>query len=125
MKHKTIEWFKQAEYDIDTAEYMFKGGRFFYCVFMCHLSVEKSLKGIFTKLTKTQAPKTHDLAYLLKLTKFEIADDIKEFINDLNDLSVPTRYPEELDALIKQYDKNETTKILKKAKGAIKWLKEQ
>ena len=38
------EWLKQVEYDFKTAEVMLKGGRYIYCVFMCHLSLEKMLK---------------------------------------------------------------------------------
>ncbi|MEO0284618.1 MAG: HEPN domain-containing protein [candidate division WOR-3 bacterium] len=34
----TEEWFKQAEYDLETAYAMFKTGRYIYTVFMCHLS---------------------------------------------------------------------------------------
>ena len=40
------EWRKQADYDIKTAEIMFDNKRYFYAVFMCHLSIEKALKGI-------------------------------------------------------------------------------
>jgi len=28
------EWLKQSDYDMETAEYMFQGGRYFYAVFM-------------------------------------------------------------------------------------------
>jgi len=45
MKKRSEEWLKQSNYDIATAEYMYEGGRYFYAVFMCHLSVEKALKG--------------------------------------------------------------------------------
>jgi HEPN domain-containing protein len=34
------EWLEQADYDMETAEYMFAGGRFFYAVFMIHLDNE-------------------------------------------------------------------------------------
>ncbi|MDO9528114.1 MAG: HEPN domain-containing protein [Syntrophales bacterium] len=44
------EWLRQADYDMDTAEYMLSGGRYFYAVFMCHLSIEKALKGLFHAL---------------------------------------------------------------------------
>ena len=47
------EWQRQADYDMDTAEYMYAGGRYVYAVFMCHLAVEKTLKGIYQKNTKT------------------------------------------------------------------------
>ena len=30
------EWLRQADYDMDTAEFMFSGERYFYTVFMCH-----------------------------------------------------------------------------------------
>jgi len=40
---KTEQWIAQADYDMDTANYMFKGGRYFYAVFMSHLSLEKAL----------------------------------------------------------------------------------
>ena len=45
MSKSPQEWLKQADYDINTAEIMFDNKRYFYAVFMCHLSVEKALKG--------------------------------------------------------------------------------
>lgn len=44
------EWLKQADYDLDTADFMFKGKRYIYAVFMCHLSIEKALKGLYLSL---------------------------------------------------------------------------
>ena len=41
------EWLKQAKYDIDTAKAMLKAGRNIYCVFMCHLSLEKAFKALY------------------------------------------------------------------------------
>jgi len=41
------EWILQTEYDMETADIMFNTGRYFYAVFMCHLAIEKALKGIF------------------------------------------------------------------------------
>jgi HEPN domain-containing protein len=52
-KFKTSEeWFRQAEYDLGTAEAMFDAGRYIYTVFMCHLSIEKALKGLYAKKFK-------------------------------------------------------------------------
>jgi HEPN domain-containing protein len=53
-RHK--EWLKQADYDMDTAEVMFDSGRFIYAVFMCHLSLEKALKGLYTYTLKEVPP---------------------------------------------------------------------
>ena len=66
MSEKYEEWLKQADYDMDTADAMFRSGRYFYAVFMCHLSIEKSLKGLYSKELAEVPPKTHNLLYLLK-----------------------------------------------------------
>jgi len=49
MCDKCEEWLKQADYDMDTADAMHTGGRYFYAIFMCHLSIEKGLKGLYYK----------------------------------------------------------------------------
>ncbi|MCL0094232.1 HEPN domain-containing protein, partial [Dehalococcoidia bacterium] len=38
---------------------MLQSGRYVYVIFMCHLSIEKTLKGILTEETSTIPPKTH------------------------------------------------------------------
>jgi len=57
------EWFKQAQYDMETAEYLRNGGRYSYAVFMCHLSIEKALKGLYCKELGGMPPKLHNLLY--------------------------------------------------------------
>ena len=46
MNDRSSEWLRQADYDLETAQYMLAGGRYIYAVFMCHLSAEKALKGL-------------------------------------------------------------------------------
>lgn len=65
MSEKFEEWLRQADYDIETAVVMLNGGRHFYAVFMCHLAVEKALKGLYTEVLAKTPPKTHNLIYLL------------------------------------------------------------
>jgi len=45
-----IYWESHAEYDIKTAKQMFNTKRYPYVLFMCHLSIEKLLKGIYVTL---------------------------------------------------------------------------
>ena len=56
------EWLTQANYDMDTADYMFRGGRYMYTVFMCHLSLEKGLKALYSEKLRNEPPKTHNPA---------------------------------------------------------------
>ena len=60
------QWFAQADYDLETAEYMLKGERYFYAVFMTHLAVEKALKGLWQAKLQAAPPKTHNLLYLME-----------------------------------------------------------
>ena len=66
------EWLTQANYDMDTAAYMFKGGRYMYTVFMCHLSLEKALKGHYAEKLGKEPPKTHNLLYLIEKDETEV-----------------------------------------------------
>jgi len=123
-KFKTSEeWFRQAEYDLGTAEAMFDAGRYIYTVFMCHLSIEKALKGLYAKKFKKDPPKIHNLNYFCELVEIVLEKDLQEFIDNLNDLSVPTRYPDELDKLLKDYKKEDTFKVLEKTKELLLCLK--
>jgi HEPN domain-containing protein len=65
MDKHSEEWLKQSVYDMDTAEYMNKGGRNIYAVFMCHLAVEKALKGLYNEKILETPPKTHNLILLI------------------------------------------------------------
>jgi HEPN domain-containing protein len=118
------EWFKQERYDYDTAKAMFEAGRYIYTVFMCHLSIEKALEGLFAKNIQKNPPKTHDLNYLCKIMDMNLPDEFQSFVGNLNDLSVPTRYPDEIEKLVKQYNKSKTSNILKLTQRLLSWLKE-
>ena len=90
---KYEEWFFQSDYDLETAQFMLQSGRNIYCIFMCHLSLEKALKGLFIK--------------------------------KIDSLSIPTRYPEDLKAMIALYTPIQTTSIHEQTKTIQQWLKQQ
>ncbi len=123
MSKEPQEWLRQSDYDIDTAELMFKGGRYFYAIFMCHLSVEKALKGLYLKELKEIPPKTHNLIFLIEKIKVELPENLYDFIFTLNRVSVPARYPDNLDRMLKDYDKSKTADMLKKCRELLKWLR--
>ncbi len=119
------EWFKQADYDMDTAEFMFSGERYFYCVFMCHLSIEKALKGIYIQKFKDAPPKTHNLLYLLEFIDLDLPEDMYDFVFTLNRVSVLTRYPDNLQKMLEDYNREKTKEILDKSKELLRWLKKK
>lgn len=122
MAKQAEEWLTQANYDMDTAAYMFKGGRYMYTVFMCHLSIEKGLKGRYTEKLGKEPPKTHNLLYLVEKIKLRLPEDLHDFIATLNRVSVPTRYPDDLRRILKDYDKKKTKEVLDQSKKVLQWL---
>ncbi|WP_333655554.1 HEPN domain-containing protein [Dissulfurispira sp.] len=116
-------WIKSSNYDIKTAEHMFATGRYVYVLFMCHLAVEKLLKALYEATYEKVPPKTHNLIYLSNAVKLEIPENLLQTIESLNDLGVVTRYPEDINALVKAFKKDRSAEYLKKTKELLRWLK--
>lgn len=117
------EWFRQSDYDIVTADAMFASGRYFYAVFMCHLSLEKCIKGLYNKKLDELPPKTHNLIYLLEKISLQLPENIYQFIYSINAESVATRYPDDIQRSLKEYTKDKTKEIIENSKQALQWLK--
>jgi HEPN domain-containing protein len=125
MEKQTQEWFRQSDYDMDTAEYMCQGGRYIYTVFMCHLSIEKALKGLYYEKHQKHPPKTHSLVHLMNKIKIKPPKDKATFIIKLSEAGIPTRYPEDLTKLQAVYTENAVKDLLNKAKEIKEWIKKQ
>jgi HEPN domain-containing protein len=123
MAKKSDEWLRQAEYDMETADYLFAGGKYFYAVFMSHLSIEKALKGLYFNKFKENPPKTHNLIFLIELIDLNISDQLFNVVFTLNRVSVPARYPDNLQKMLKEFNKLKTKEILEQSKEVLKWLK--
>jgi len=124
MKKEVKNWLDSAQYDLGTAEYMFKTGRYIYTIFMCHLAIEKLLKAKVLEITNETPPKTHSLRYLLKLSNLKPAEEMLEFISKLSDVSIVTRYPEDFEEMRKTYDQGVAEKYLTGTKEAFQWIKQ-
>jgi HEPN domain-containing protein len=92
---------------------------------MCHLSLEKGLKGLFNKRTGEYPPKSHSLIYFVERIGLVLADSQQEFLFALNKISVPTRYPENLKDLIKEFNQADTENILNTSGKTLQWIKQQ
>lgn len=127
MDNKEIfeEWYFQSDYDLETAFDMFRSGRMVYCIFMCHLSLEKALKGLLLKNIGEFPIKTHSLIYFVEKMDLKLSDPYYEFFFMLNKISVPTRYPDDLRKLSQSYSEERTLAILNQTKEVQEWIKKQ
>ncbi|MFH1876353.1 MAG: HEPN domain-containing protein [Candidatus Omnitrophota bacterium] len=124
MKEETKNWLEMVEYDLATAQEMFKAGRYVYVIFMCHLATEKVLKAIICEETNKVPPKTHDLIYLVNLGKVELSSDLLDFLGIINNAGIVTRYPEDLSKLVLSYPEEVAKKYLDKTQEVIKCIKQ-
>lgn len=92
---------------------------------MCHLSLEKALKGLLIKKTGEFPSKSHSLIYFVDKIGLELSDSYYEFLFILNKISVPTRYPDDLRKLFVEYSKERTLSILNQTKEVQLWIKQQ
>ncbi|MBK9357410.1 MAG: HEPN domain-containing protein [Bacteroidales bacterium] len=119
------EWYFQSDYDLETASAMFESGRYVYCIFMCHLSIEKALKGLLVRSRNMFPSKSHSLLFFVEKMDLKLDDAQYEFLYTLNKISVPTRYPEDLRKLVAAYSRERTLSILDQTKKIQVWIKQQ
>jgi len=89
---------------------------------MCHLAIEKLLKAKVQEISGKVPPKTHDLIYLLKLSKLEPGEAMRDFIGDLNGVSVPTRYPEDFMEIQRRFTAQIAQNYVKRTEEVPRWI---
>jgi HEPN domain-containing protein len=125
MRKDTQNWLALADYDLETARLMLASGRYLYVIFLCHLALEKSLKAHVSEATKAFPPKTHDLIALIKFSGLSLPQDDLEFVGKVNAVSIPTRYPDDLQRTIRAYPEPVARAYLEKTEAVIQWLGDQ
>ena len=123
MEKEVQNWVDSACYDLETAEQMFKSKRYIYTAFMCHLALEKILKAKIQKDTGKVPPKTHDLKHLAGLSGIHFEKESEEFLAELSNLNVITRYPADFQQMLQDFSQQRAEKILKNTKEIFQWIK--
>lgn len=123
MKKATLNWLKSADYDLKTAAFLLGNKRYLYVVFMCHLSLEKTLKAVLSEAFNELPPYTHNLSRLLELGGITLPEDMQSFVNAINLQSVPTRYPEDFTRLSKELDGKTASEYMRQTRRIIRWLR--
>ncbi len=116
-------WADLSDYDFVTAGFMLKAKRFPYCLFMCHLSIEKLLKALIVKSAKKHAPYSHNLVDLAKRTKIDFSEESKMLLADLTEFNLEARYPEWQKNFYSKCSRGYAEDYFQKTKKFQKWLK--
>ena len=124
---KVKYWIGLSDKDLDTAEWLIKGGHNTYTGYMCHQAIEKILKGYFTKIKVDTPPFTYDLTGLAQKTGLYdlMSDQQKDFLEDLNPLNIEARYPDYKSKIAQTMTKEVTQNILAQTKDLLQWIKQK
>lgn len=124
-EEKVKYWIDLADYDIDTAETLYGGGRWLYVAFMCHQVIEKSLKAYWTATQETEPPYTHNLSRLASgcgLDK-QLSDEQLGFIDLMIPMNIEARYPSYKEALSRGLTPDFCRSIIDRTKELQIWIK--
>jgi HEPN domain-containing protein len=127
MDDKVKYWSELSDYDLETALAMLNSKRFLYVGFMCHQTIEKIFKALYTSLKAETAPYSHSLSYLAKKGEFyeEFSEDQRDFIDQIEPLNIEARYPSHKERLLKSLTHAKCVEIIEQTKDLQKWIKEK
>jgi HEPN domain-containing protein len=121
---KTISyWLEGSKYDLGVAKAMFKAKKYPYALFMGHLALEKLLKALVVKKTKTHAPFSHSLPYLAEKSGIKVPDQIQIKLGEFMEFHFEARYPDANRAFYKKCTRNYVGIRLKEIKEVFKWIR--
>ena len=118
-------WRKTAERDYDTMIGLFSIKRFSESLFFGHIVLEKILKAHVVNKIEQHAPFTHDLVKLQTLAELNLSKEDIDFLDEMNNYNLQTRYPDYKLKIYKLCTKRFTTVRIDKLKKIYKRLCEQ
>lgn len=121
---KVAYWLDIASNDLDTAEYLFKGGRWLYVAFMCHQVIEKTLKAYWTATHDDDPPYTHSHVKLLEGCGLmaELGDERLDFIAMMVPMNIEARYPQYKQSVAATLNEDKCMYILEQTKQMQQWI---
>ena len=119
-------WLKGSKKDFQVAQDLFELKYYSQCLFFCHLSVEKLLKGMVIKATNDYPPYTYDLRELAKLAGLDLSSKRKEILDEIFSFNIAGRYAEVKFEFYKEHNnKQHARKYLEITNNVLIWLKKE
>ncbi len=116
-------WLKSAEHDKDVAISLLNSGKYDWCLFLCHLVLEKTMKALFVAKYDSFPPKTHNLLVLAKEADLYLDDITADFFEEVNTFNISTRYPDEKLNFYRLCTPEYTVGTFEKVMERVEWLK--
>ncbi len=116
-------WIDRVEYDMETANAMYKTGRYLYVVFMCQQAVEKAFKAVLSLQRRPIIP-IHNISKLAKKADMleELTEEQRILLDNLSTYYLNSRYKETIQELSRAIGNETSKEYLEKSKDFIQWL---
>lgn len=119
----TKYWLDTAEEDWRVANHLFEKGDYSWCLFLCHLVIEKLLKAIFVQNINKNIPLIHDLTKIAKKANIEVDDEKKVILDTITTFNIAARYDDYKRKFYKKCTKAYTQEQMNKIREIRIWLK--
>lgn len=106
---------------------MYKTKRWLYVAFMCHQTIEKTLKAYWSFVRDDIPPKTHNhmrLADGCELLE-QMSEEQKSFLDIITNYNIEARYPEDKAALARTLSPKVCRSIIDDTKVLQQWIKDK
>jgi len=117
-------WLTASEEDFDSAEILFQNEKYHHALFFCHLSIEKMLKAIIVRSTKTAPPLIHDLVRLAEKATLPLSEPQRDEFAEMTTFNIEARYNDYKLSFRAKADRQFSLKYLKKTREILQWLSE-
>ena len=122
---KVAYWTEIADYDLETAEDLYKSRRWIYVAFMCHQVIEKTLKAYWSAAREDDPPFIHHLANLAIRSGLydQMTEHQQEVIAMLMPMNIEARYPDYKQKLASGLNKEMCRELINETKDLQLWIK--
>ena len=124
------KWILYAQADLSVARRIFESPAkptnwdYLMILWHCQQAIEKVLKMLMLKNGK-ELLKIHDLVRLAELSGVKFSERQEQFLKDLNEFYLRSRYPDLICRPLPKPGRNFTEDYLKRTKKLFLWLKKQ
>ena len=128
MEERTVAyWLDIAQYDLDTAEAMYQTGRWLYVAFMCHQSIEKTLKAYWSGTQDDDPPYTHNHKRLAEGSGLyqRMSVERRRIIEQITNYNIESRYPEDRAELAKTLTPQACRYFIDETLKLTQWIKDE
>ena len=125
IKQQIKYWKTSSGRNWKTALGLFELKHYDSCLFFCHLTIEKMLKGLVVRQTKKLAPHIHDLERLAEIAQLNITEEQIKNLKTISRFNMASRYDDVKHNFYKIATTSYTKQYLSISNKIILWLKKQ